>query len=63
MCKEEKECVCPICRLFSCILGSEAIRHLRQARKEVLLAVRSLIDARIEALEKKEEELEHIEVE
>lgn len=39
--------------LFTLFLPSEAQEHLRRARKEVLLAVRSLIDARLESLENK----------
>jgi hypothetical protein len=41
--------------LFSLIIPERAIHHLYSARKEMLLALRSLIDAKIEALEKKEE--------
>lgn len=44
--------------LFSLFLPGEAHQHLLRAKKEVLLALRSLIDARIEALEKKEEKRE-----
>ncbi len=38
--------------LFALVVPGEAKKHLMNARKEVLLAVRSLIDARIESLEK-----------
>ena len=41
--------------LFSLVLPEKAISHLLKARKEVLLAFRSLIDAKIEVLEKKEQ--------
>ncbi len=40
--------------LFSLLLPLETQRHLRGARKEMLLALRSLIDARLEMIEKKE---------
>jgi len=38
--------------LFSILFPKQAIGHVVKAKKEMLLAVRSLIDARIEALEK-----------
>lgn len=41
--------------LFSLFLPDKTLDHLIKAKKEVLLAFRSLIDAKIEALEKKEE--------
>lgn len=41
--------------LFNLFLPGETQKHLWRAKKEVLLALRSLIDARIEAIEKKEE--------
>jgi len=41
--------------LFSLVLPEKAISHMLKARKEFLLAFRSLIDAKIEILEKKEE--------
>lgn len=40
--------------LFTLFLPEKSLEHLVSAKKEVLLAIRSLIDARIEALEKKE---------
>ena len=39
--------------LFSFFLPEETAGHLLKAKKEMLLAFRSLIDAKIEALEKK----------
>jgi hypothetical protein len=39
--------------LFTLFLPLQAQQHLLRARKEVLLAFRSLIDARLEALEKR----------
>ena len=41
--------------LFSLVVPEKAISHMLKARKEILLAFRSLIDAKIEALEKKEQ--------
>ncbi len=41
--------------LFNLFLPAETKKHLLRAKKEILLALRSLIDARIEALEKREE--------
>jgi len=41
--------------LFSFFLPEKAYEHVLRAKKEALLALRSLIDSRIEALEKKEE--------
>ncbi len=40
--------------LFSLIFPGETLTHLLNARKEMLLALRSLIDAKIEAIEKKQ---------
>jgi hypothetical protein len=40
--------------LFNLLMPEETRAHLWRARKEVLLALRSLIDARIEMIEKKE---------
>jgi hypothetical protein len=40
--------------LFTLFLPFQAQEHLLKARKEVLLALRSLIDARLEALEKRD---------
>jgi hypothetical protein len=39
--------------LFTLFLPLQTQEHLLKARKEVLLAFRSLIDARLETLEKK----------
>jgi len=41
--------------LFSFFIPEKAHEHLLRARKETLLALRSLIDSKIEALEKREE--------
>jgi len=42
---------CPICHLMSHFSGAE--KHLVNARKEFLLAMRELLDKEIERLEKK----------
>jgi len=39
--------------LFTLFLPLQAQEHLLKAKKEVLLALRSLIDARLETLEKR----------
>jgi len=41
--------------IFSFLLPEKTAGHLIQAKKEVLLAFRSLIDARIEALDRMEQ--------
>jgi hypothetical protein len=41
--------------LFSFFLPEKTLHHFFNAHKEMLLALRCLIDAKIEALEKKEE--------
>ncbi len=41
--------------LFGLLLPGEALGHLKAARKEMLLAARAFIDARIAAMEKKTE--------
>ncbi|OGD18756.1 MAG: hypothetical protein A2W03_04165 [Candidatus Aminicenantes bacterium RBG_16_63_16] len=40
--------------LFDFLVPRETHEHLSRAKKEVLLALRSIIDARIEMLEKRE---------
>lgn len=40
--------------LFSLIIPEKGFDHLLRAKKEILLALRSMIDCRIEALEKRE---------
>ena len=54
-------CTCPFCTLtrvlqIENLIGADAARHLRRSQKEVLLAVRSAIDAAIQNLEAKSEE-------
>jgi hypothetical protein len=40
--------------LFNFLVPGETHEHLLRAKKEVLLAIRSIIDARIEMIEKRE---------
>lgn len=58
--REETQMACPVCMLFnlgSQIFGreSEFFRHMTNARIEFLQAIKSLIDRRIESLEKAKE--------
>lgn len=50
--KEIKICIPE--ELFSLFFPEKTIDHILKAKKEMLLALRSLIDAKIEALDKKE---------
>jgi hypothetical protein len=55
---EKQELVCPICRLLAdvceCFAAkSDFLTHLNNARLEILEGIRSLLDARIEALRKR----------
>lgn len=56
MAEKKGEMWCPVCALLSSLAETDAVKHLRKARKEVLLAVKSVIDKKIEELEEKEEE-------
>jgi len=40
--------------LFSLVIPEKTFNHFLKAKKEILLALRSMIDYRIEALEKRE---------
>jgi hypothetical protein len=40
--------------LFAFLMPQETQQHLWRARKEILLALRAMIDARIEMIERKE---------
>lgn len=57
---EEETVLCPVCRFFSDLeRASEGkadfFKHLDNSRIEFLKAVRSLVDGRIEAIEKRED--------
>ena len=43
---------CPVCRLLEQAQGSRTVKHLKNARREMLLALKALIEAGIEHLEK-----------
>ena len=54
----KQEMVCPICRLLADVCEcfeakSDFLGHLNNARLEILEGIKSLIDARIEALRKR----------
>lgn len=58
--REKTQMACPVCTLFnlgSQIFGmeSEFFRHMTNARIEFLQAIKSIIDRRIESLEKAKE--------
>ena len=44
---------CPVYKMYSHLSSSEAGRHLLNARKEVLLAIKSLIEKEVARTEKK----------
>ena len=43
---------CPVYKIYACLSSSEAGKHLLNARKEILLSVRALIEKEIERTEK-----------
>lgn len=45
------------------LIPEETRKHLRNARKELLLALRTLIDKKIEKLEKPKKEVKKVEIE
>ena len=59
----EEELRCLFCDCLRALARSRAGRHLLNARKEFLLAVRSAVDARIRRIEAATEEARRIEVE
>ncbi|MGQ9485243.1 MAG: hypothetical protein ACUVSA_09825 [Desulfosoma sp.] len=61
---EGARCHCPMCRMMDAVAGAKVPGksfwdHLTNARIEVLRAVRSLIDERIDHLEKKKSDKGH----
>lgn len=52
-----------ICTKIALIESSEPIKHLRNAKKKVLLAIRALLDMAICEIEKREEKPEKVEIE
>lgn len=47
--KEEIEC--PICEIFSRAKDSKTSKHLKNAKREILLALKSIIEAGIENID------------
>ncbi len=43
---------CPLYKMYACLSSTEAGKHLLNARKELLLAVKTLIENEIERTEK-----------
>ena len=43
---------CPVYKIYACLSSSEAGKHLLNARKEILLSVKALIEKEIERTEK-----------
>jgi len=43
---------CPVYKIYAHLSSSEAGRHLLNARKEILLAVKSLIEKEVERMER-----------
>jgi type II secretory pathway component PulJ len=53
----EKEGSCPVRNFIDSARRSEPAMHLRNARREILLAMKAVIDAGLRRLEAREEEL------
>ena len=49
--KKQEDIECPICELFSRAKDSETARHLNNAKREMLLALKSIIEAGLENLD------------
>jgi hypothetical protein len=43
---------CPVCKIYSRLSSSELGRHLVNAKKEILLAIKTMIEREIERTEK-----------
>ncbi|HID06791.1 MAG TPA: hypothetical protein EYP10_06550 [Armatimonadetes bacterium] len=52
-----------VIRCMTGLIGREAVEHLLNAKKEVLLAARAFLDARIQRMEEATQRLRRIEVE
>jgi hypothetical protein len=62
---DEKPLTCPICEMMNRAKDSETLKHLRGARREMLLAMKSVIEAGLaclDAKEKKPEQARKVEV-
>ena len=51
--KIEPKAACPVCRAIQKLDESEAVRHFRTARKEMLMGVQSLLQICIDRLDAK----------
>ncbi|MEW6264623.1 MAG: hypothetical protein AB1641_16245 [Thermodesulfobacteriota bacterium] len=55
MIRDKREvCACPLCTFKERARKSGATRHLRNARREILLAFKSLIEGRLERLDEQD---------
>ena len=52
--KSEKTAKCPMCEFMAWSEQSEAVKHLKNARKEMLLAVKSMVESCLSALDVEE---------
>ncbi len=52
--KDEETFACPVCRMFSRAKDSVTFQHLKNARREMLLALKSVIEEGIERLDAEE---------
>ena len=52
--KREKTVQCPMCEFMSWSDQSKAVKHLKNARKEMLLAVKSVVESCLSALDVEE---------
>ncbi|MBU2547791.1 MAG: hypothetical protein KKB20_05225 [Proteobacteria bacterium] len=52
--KHDEETTCPLCEFMTWTRNSETTVHLRNARREILLAVKSAIEAGLERLDQEE---------
>ncbi len=54
-CQEETSTECPFCTMLKAFEKHPVSKHLRSAQREILMAMRSVLDARIEALKDEDE--------
>ncbi|MBW1711420.1 MAG: hypothetical protein JRG97_15940 [Deltaproteobacteria bacterium] len=52
--KNEEKYECPFCHFISQTKDSDTLQHLKNARREMLLAMKSLIEAGLSALDVEE---------
>lgn len=53
---DETPLTCPICEMMNRVKDSETLKHLKNARREMLLAMKSFIEAGLARLDEKEKE-------